>query len=204
MIVLDIETSGTNFHKCGIWQIGALELENPKNIFLQEGRIDKKDQILNILGDKKTVYEITGLKDEDFRDEKKQSQKELLKNFFNWAESTKIKNCICQNPQFDLGFIYRKANEYGFKINLHHRAFDVHTIASLKYYQIHGNFLIKEDHSDMGLTNIFKFCGMQDNRKAHNALEDAKLTAECFSRIVYGKNLLKEYSQYKIPTGLTK
>jgi len=47
MMVFDIETSGTNFYKCGIWQIGALELENPENTFLQEGRIDDKDKILN-------------------------------------------------------------------------------------------------------------------------------------------------------------
>ena len=33
MIVLDIETSGIDRVKCGIWQIGALELENPKNQF---------------------------------------------------------------------------------------------------------------------------------------------------------------------------
>ena len=204
MMVFDIETSGTNFYKCGIWQIGALELENPQNTFLQEGRIDDKDKILNNPGDKKTVYEVTGLKDEDFHDKKKQSQKELLKNFFNWAESVKIKNCICHNPQFDLGFINKKANEYGLKINLPHRAFDLHTIAALKYYQLHGKFLIKGDHGDMDLTTILNFCGMQDNRRAHNALEDAKLTAECFSRLIYGKNLLKEYSQYKIPAHLAK
>ena len=56
----------------------------------------------------------------------------------------------------------------------------------------------------MGLKNILTFCGMQDNRKVHNALEDAKLTAECFSRLVYGKNLFPEYAQFKIPMGLKK
>ncbi len=33
----------------------------------------------------------------------------------------------------------------------------------------------------------------------HNALTDAKLTAECFSRIVYGKNLLEEFKKFPIP-----
>ena len=156
MIVVDIETSGLFPEKHGIWQIGALDFYNPQNTFLQEGRIDKSDRILNNPGDKKTVYEITGLKDEDFRDKKKQSQKKLLKNFFDWAESVKIKNCICQNPQFDLGFINKKANEYGLKIPFHHRAFDLHSFAIFKYHQLHGKFLIKEDHSDMSLAIILE------------------------------------------------
>ena len=56
----------------------------------------------------------------------------------------------------------------------------------------------------MGLTNILKLCGMEDNRQAHNALEDCKLTGECFSRLIYGKNLFSEYIQFKIPLYLTK
>ena len=31
----------------------------------------------------------------------------------------------------------------------------------------------------------------------HNALEDAKLTAECFSRLVYGKEFLPEFKSQK-------
>ncbi len=80
----------------------------------------------------------------------------------------------------------------------------MHSIAQEKYYQINDNFLIEKDHSNMGLSNILKFCGLEDNRKAHNALEDAKLTAECFSRLIYGKSLLKEFSQYKLPEYLSK
>ena len=51
----------------------------------------------------------------------------------------------------------------------------------------------------MGLKNTLKFCGMADNRKNHNALEDAKLTAECFSRIVNGNILFSEFKDFKIP-----
>ena len=206
MIVLDIETRGTDFYKSGIWQIGALEFENPQNTFLEEARIDNEDQIVNIPGDKRTVYEITGLKDEDFRDKRKQSQKKLIQNFFNYVKNLKaIKNCICQNPAFDLGIINIKAGKYGLgKIPFHHRSFDLHTYAQEKYKEIHGKFLIKDDHSDMGLSNILEFCGMKDNRKKHNALEDCKLTAECFSRLVHGKPLFPEYSQFKVPAYLAK
>jgi len=31
---------------------------------------------------------------------------------------------------------------------------------------------------------LLNYSGMEDNRESHNALEDAKLTAECFSRLM--------------------
>jgi len=202
MIVLDIETSGLDFNKCGLWQIGAIDLDNPKNTFLEEARIDDEDVILNDLKAKKTVFEVIGKTEEELKDKSKQTQKELIENFFKWCKNIKIKNCLCQNPQFDLGFIWVKARKYGLEIPIHHRAFDLHSIASLKHFQLNNKFLIKGDHSDMGLKNILSFCGIQDNRGVHNALEDCKLTAECFSRIVYGKNLSLEYIDFPIPNYL--
>jgi len=197
MIVLDIETSGLDFVKCGIWQIGAIDLDTGEE-FLEEARIDDEDLLLDSR-EAKPVLEVIGKKEEDLRNNTKQSQKQLLINFFKWCEKRKLKNCLCQNPQFDLGFIWVKARKYGLDIVLHYRAYDLHSIASLKYFQLNKRFSIKEDHSDMGLKNILDFCGMQDNREAHNALEDCKLTAECFSRIVYGKNLLSEYGGFLVP-----
>lgn len=210
MIVVDVETSGTEPERNGIWQIGALDLSNPQNTFLQESRIDDEDEI------SEEALKVIGKTEKYLRDKNKQSQKELLGKFFNWVNTIKIKNCLCQNPQFDLAFINRKANQYGLKISFHHRAFDLHSIASIRYNQINGKLLIEEDHSGMGLTNILKFCGLEDKRiqlkdggivkqgKPHNALEDAKLTAECFSRLVYGKSLLQEFSKSKLPDYLLK
>lgn len=211
MIVLDIETSGLNPEKHGIWQIGAIDFQNPENIFLEESRIDDNDEI------EPGALKITGKMESELREENRQSQKEILKRFFAWASSVKIKNCICQNPQFDLGFILLKARRHGLIIPLPYRTFDLHTISQIKYYQINGSLLIKNDHSEMGLVGTLAFCGIPDQRMqlnkkskiikeghSHNALEDAKLTAECFSRLVYGKNLFEEFSEFKIPEYLKK
>lgn len=202
MIVVDIETSGLDFEKCGIWQIGALDFNNPENQFLGEARIDEEDKILDE-GDE-TVAEITGKNEEQLRDKTKQSQKQLIENFFKWVEKIKIKNFMCQNPEFDVGFILTKARKYGLEIPFPHRTFDLHTVAQVKHFQIKGEFLIKENKSELGLTNILSFVGMRDDRGAHNGLEDAKLEAECFSRLLFGKNLLPEYSKFKIPGVLRK
>ncbi len=197
MIVVDIETSGLYPEKHGIWQIGALDFYNQSNTFLEEGRIDDEDEATS------GALAVTGKTEFELREKKKQPQKTLLEHFFSWTKNVKIKNCLTQNP-FDSGFLSIKARKYHLEIPFHHRIYDLHSFASLKYKQIHREFLIEKDHSDMGLTNILKFCGMQDNRQAHNALEDVKLTAECFSRLVYGKPLLTQFSQYKIPEYLKK
>lgn len=200
-IVLDIETSGLDMVRCGIWQIGAYDFMTGEK-YLQESRIDDEDEILD--GGKRPVLEVIGKTEEELRDKNKQSQKELLQHFFEWVEKKPMKNFLCQNPQFDVDFLEIKARKYGLEMPFHHRSFNLHDFAQSKYHQLYGKFLVKEGISDMGLSNILTFCGMEDNRQAHNALEDAKLTAECFSRLLKRKNLFPEYSQYEIPEALKK
>ena len=206
MIIVDIEASGGDFAKCGILQIGAIELENPKNVFLENARLNEEYEIVEAtnLVNAKSVVEFTGMTEEEMRNKNKQSEKQLLENFFKFVKKCKIKNFICHCPQFDYGFIWTKANKYGLKVPFYHRAFDISTIALIKYFEIHGKFLIKEDYTDMGLKNILKFVGMKDNRGTHDALEDCELEAECFSRLVYGKNLFPKFAKYKIPEYLIK
>jgi len=204
MIVVDIETSGGDFQKCGLWQIGALELENPENTFLEEARLDDSDEVINStnLKNPRPVLEVIGKTEKQLRDKGKQSEKQLLANFFSWCAKINNRDLICHNPQFDYGFMWVKANKYGLAPPFFHRCFDLHSLAQLKYMQLKGNLLIKENTSDMGLLNLLKFVGMIDNRKAHNGLEDAKLEAEAFFRLVYGKKLLPEYSEFEIPNYL--
>lgn len=196
-IILDIEASGLNKVKCGVWQIGAIDL-NDKEEFFQEGRIDDKDFV------EKDALKVIGKTEEDLRDKNKKTQKQLILEFFQWIETRKVKNFLCQNPQFDVNFLEIKANKYGLKIPFKYKCFDSHTIAQMVYYRINGKFLFEEGSSKMNLGRILEFVGMRDNRQAHNALEDCKLTAECFSRLIYGENLFPEYSQFKIPKELTK
>jgi DNA polymerase-3 subunit epsilon len=195
MIVIDLETSGTDLVNCGIWQIGAVDFEDPKRIFLEEGHIDDKDKV------SKEAMNIIGKTEKEIREKNKRSQKQLLKNFFKWCGKSKIKNYMCENPQFDVAFLETKARKYHLKFPFHYRAFDLHSIAQARILNISGKILVKKGHS-AGFRDIIKFCGMKDERKFHNALEDAKLTAECFSRIFYGKNMIKEYDRFKIPNYL--
>lgn len=203
-IFVDIETSGIDFVRCGIWQIGAVDLSNPKSTFLQEGRIDDEDEILN-LGNR-NLFEVIGKTEEQLRDKNKQSQRELLLNFFDWVKGRKMKNFSSQNPQFDVAFLTVKTRKYELKMPYHYRAFDLHTLAQDVYSDLHGKFLVRrgQDHSGMDLTNVLELCGLKDERKEHNGLEDAKLGGECFSRLKYGESIFPEYKQFSVPRYLLK
>lgn len=209
-IVVDIETSGLDLVKSGIWQIGAVDL-NTMEEFLEEARIDEEDLI------EEGALKVTGKTEEELRDKNKQSQKELIKKFMNWVGPRKMKNFVCHHPHWDIGWIIVRLKKYCLDSKFDHKSFDTHTIAQVKFFELNGKFLTKENNnSNMSLRNVLKLCGIQDTRremrkeeifiegKPHNALEDAKLTAECFSRLVFGKNLFEEYAKFKIPQELRK
>lgn len=208
MIVIDLEFSGLNPYECGIISIGAVDIFNPKNQFYEECRIDKEDKVNCSLGKTKfkikSVEEITGFSEEEMRNPAKPSQKEILQRFFKWTAKCKSQILIGQNPAYDFLFLLGKAKKYKLSFPLSYRTFDLHSIALLKYFQVNKKFLVKNGLSVMGLANISKFCGMTINRKAHNALEDAKIEAECFSRLLYGEGIFEEYERFKLPKYLIK
>jgi len=190
MIVLDLETSGLYPEKCGIWQVGAVEFEKPENIFLEECRIDDDDEI------QKEALIICGKTEEELKDKNKQSQKEMIEKLFKWIEKIKVKNLVCQNPQFDFAFLTMKARKYNIKIPFHYRTIDLHSVAQTIYYIKNKSFSIDEDKCGMGLSKILEMCGEKDERmalkngeivregKPHNALEDAQLEAKCLRKLL--------------------
>jgi len=68
-IVVDLETSGLDLVKSGIWQIGAVDL-NTMEEFFDEARIDDEDEIND------GALKVIGKTEEELRDKNKQSQKE--------------------------------------------------------------------------------------------------------------------------------
>lgn len=194
MIVVDIETTGLSPVKNGIVEIAAIKLDSPEICFQTLCKIDEEDEI-----DTKAL-EVNGQSEEEVRDTKRISQKEALIKFFKWVKEQDDFCIIGQNVgEFDWRFLDIKAEKYGLDFPLHKRSIDLHTLAFLKYAQIHNKLPIADGKSIMNLPNILDLAGLKDERNNHNALEDCKLEAECFSRLVYGKNLLKEYSKFPIP-----
>ena len=74
-----------------------------------------------------------------------------------------------------------------------HRYVDSHAVAYEHFARAGKIILKKEGTSDINLDKILEFLGIEVRGATHNALEDAKLTAEILSRFIYGKNLLPQY-----------
>ena len=196
MIVVDLEMSGLYPERCGIFEIGAVDLETGDEFF-DECRIDDDEVV------KQDALRVVGKTEEQLRDKGRQSQKELLEKFFAWVESRKVKSIVCQNFM-DTNFLEQKARKFALKVPFGWRTFDLHSVGHLKYQQVKGEFLINRGLSSFGLSSLLTFVGMEDPRAKHNALEDAKLEAECFSRVVYGKSFFKEFEEFEIPEYLNQ
>jgi DNA polymerase III epsilon subunit-like protein len=202
MIVVDIETSGISPENNGIWQIGAIELENPENTFLQESKIDSEDKV------DPEALPVIGKTEAELRNPEKQNQEQLVKNFFDWVSKTKNPILVAHNTPFDYGFLTFKARKYGLKIPFNYKTLDLHSIGFQKYLEINKTLPIEEDKSKLNLSAIIEMCGLKDTRiqlkdgkiiqegTPHNGLEDAKMEAECLNRLLFGKPLLRDFSSF--------
>jgi len=209
MIVVDLEMSGMDYQKCGIIEIGAVDLDNGREFF-EEARLGEDFEVINISEAEHTVLEVLGKTEEELRAKNKQNEKELLMHFFEWCKKTRVKNFICHHPHADVAFLEHRARIYGIKFPFKsYKVFDVHTVGQMAFLFLNKSFAFKdkdgETQSAMGLGEVLKLAGMKDNRGTnHNALEDAKLTAEAFSRIVHGEGLFSKYADFLIPEYLIK
>lgn len=214
MIVLDIETTGLT-NDCGICEIGAIDLTNPENYFLQDCRIDEEDTITE------GALKVNGRTRDELFDKNKQSQKEMISNYLKWVEKQSWRIFYGQNVGWDISMIQSKSLKY----NLHKdfmdihgpRGMDLHTIAQGKYFELHGKYFVKENgRSAMNLSKILEFVGILDNRrgvlrgeivkegKPHGALADCRFEGEALYRIKFGKNLFDEFKKFEIPDYLKK
>jgi DNA polymerase III epsilon subunit-like protein len=214
MIILDIETTGlTNY--CGICEIGAINLDELNNYFVQDCRIDEEDTITA------EALKVNGRTLENLKDVSKQSQKELIENYMNWVNNQKEKLFCGQNVGWDISMIQSKAIKYDLHkkfLDIHsQRSLDLHTIAQERHFDIYGKYFLKgTGQSAFNLGKILEFCGIPDERinvrgneilkegKVHGAFEDCKLEGEVYYRLKYGENLFEEFRNLWIPEYLIK
>jgi hypothetical protein len=56
----------------------------------------------------------------------------------------------------------------------------------------------------LGLREILKGLGIPYSGRSHAALANARLEAEAFSRLIYGRALFKKYEKRAIPASFTE
>ncbi len=189
MIVIDLETTGLEPERNSILSLGAVDFFNPNNQFYGECAVQEGKEIdhvaLHINGF--TLPEIVS---------KEKGVQELVNEFIQWSKQVKDNMIGGYYTHFDRSFILEAVKEYRLEW-----PFGIHIV------DVHGLFyshLLKTDElkpgyrTEYSLDHILVYLGLPKEPFPHNALTGAKVTAEAISRLVLGKNLLKEFEKYPI------
>jgi len=188
MIVLDVETTGTNTHKHSIISLGAVEFDHPENQFYAECRPWEGAEITD------EALKINGFTRTQLANQPK-SHDQLIVEFLKWTQPIKNKTIAGQNVWFDALFFKEALRKLGVPWTFGHRYVDSHTLAYEHFARAGKLILKKGGTSDINLDKILEFLSIKVRGKTHNALEDAQLTAEILSRLIYGKNLFPQYAK---------
>ena len=122
MIILDIETTGTDPRRHSIVEVGAIDFDNPGIFFNERCSVWKGAEI-----DFKAL-EINGLTLNEIRDKTIFTQKELISSFMMWVDPIEDRTIAGQNVDFDINFLNESAARCGFEFSLGKRKVDQHSI----------------------------------------------------------------------------
>ncbi len=195
MIVIDIEASGTEPKIHSIVSLGALDFSNPDNRFYEECHIWDGAHIMD------EALAVNGFTEDDIRDTRKQSEGELVKKFAEWSQHAEDRTLAGQNVSFDRDFVKAACDREDLPWDFAHRTIDTHTLCYMHMVKSGLTPPIDPQHkrSALNLDTVLKYCGIPDEPKPHNALTGALCHAEVTSRLLYGKKLLPEFSQFDVP-----
>ena len=203
MIIVDIETTGVYPEKHAILSIGAVEFEHPENQFYEECRIWEGAEVMQEGEDgMRYALDVNGFTEENIRDQKKKSQKKIMEDFSAWIQTCKEHTFAGENPSFDRDFLRETAKRENISWPLGRRTIDLHSVGYTHMLKRGATPPTKNKRTDLNLDKILVYVGLPEEPKPHHALTGAKCEAEAFSRVLFAKNLLKEYAQYAIPDSL--
>ncbi len=193
MIILDIETSGTNPWKHSILSIGAVDFLDLKRTFSRECQIRPGAHI------SEEGLAVNGFSREEIADPRKETEEKIVADFFAWAMESRDHTIAGQNPSFDVSFLQVASEEYGLNFPLAHRTFDLHSVCAAHMIKRGLNLPLENKRSALNSDSIMEYVGLPHEPKPHIAFNGAKWEAEAFSRLFYNKPLFPEFKEYKIP-----
>lgn len=193
MLIVDVETTGIDSQKHSIASVGALDFRDPQRHFYEECRIWEGAEVTA------QALKINGFSAEELHSPEKKALEEIVKEFLAWSVSVKGKTIAGENPSFDLDFLRASAMRYGISWPFGYRTIDLHSLCYSHYLKRGLAPPIKEGRSDLNLDKILDYVQLPPEPQPHNALMGAKLEAEAFCRLIYGRSLLTEFQHYLVP-----
>ncbi len=193
MIVVDIETTGTNPGKHSILSIGAIDLSRPELIFNEECRIWEGAHV------EPEALKVNGYTEEQITDPAKQTEEALIKKFLAWMEEREDRTVAGQNPSFDTGFIRSASARCSVNMPLAYRTIDLHSIVYYHMVRRGETPPTIHHHSAINSDLIMAYVGIPAEPKPHIAINGATWEAEALHRLLYDKPLLTRFEAFPIP-----
>lgn len=198
MIVVDIETTGLDPRKHSIASIGALDFGNPENQFYEECRIWEGADVAA------DALRVNGFTEAQVKDPKKQSLEAMMQKFVAWTKSVGYLTFAGGNVFFDRDFLHATAQRYTLDWIFSYRIIDLHSLAYAHHLSRGILPPSKDSRTDLSVDKILVYTGLPAEPKPHIGIVGAKMEAEAFSRLIYGKSLLKEYAHFPVPDYLIR
>ncbi len=194
MIVLDIETTGTDPKFHSIASIGAIDFAEPeRGEFYAECRIFKGARI------EKEALAVNGFTEAELVDPSKKTEEEIIKEFFDWAKKSKDHTMSGQNPHFDTSFLVAAAERSHLDFSIPKRVVDLHSVCLA--HMIWKGIVppLSHNRSDLNSDSIMKYVGIPPEIHPHKAINGARIEAEAFSRLLYNRPFFESYKAYPVP-----
>jgi len=193
MIVIDVETTGTNPLKHSILSIGAVDSRYPSERFSEECRMFNGAHVDPV------ALTINGFSKEEITLGTKQTEHELISAFLSWLELREEITPAGQNPLFDLGFLEAASHRASQNYFLPHRSIDLHSVT---YMHMIGRGItppVLNKKTDLNSDKIMEYVGIPFEPKPHKALNRALWELEAFSRLLFNEPLLSEFKKFPLP-----
>lgn len=193
MLIVDVETTGTDTKFHSLLSIGAIDFDNPERVFFEEcsafpgAKIEEEATIINGIGEIEAF------------DSHKQTDKELIEHFLEWMKEADDHTIAGQNPQFDTSFLIETAKRYHINFSIPKRIVDLHS-ATWTHMLLNGlKPPLEHSRSALNSDTIMNYVGIPTEPHPHIAINGAKYEAEAFSRILRNKSFFDEFKGFPIP-----
>jgi DNA polymerase-3 subunit epsilon len=193
MLVVDVETTGIAPSRHSIVSIGAVDFAYPANQFYRECRPFEGAEV------DAGALEVNGFTLEQLSDTGRPRLLDALHDFLSWARGCNDQTLAGQNTFFDRDFLELAVHRYHLEWPFGRRIIDLHSVC-YTHMLTHGKRPpMKEQRADLTNDRILKYVGLPEEPRPHHALTGAKMEAEAFSRLLYGRSLLQEFELHPLP-----
>ncbi len=191
MIVVDIETSGTNPYQHGILAIGAIDTLDCTRTFDMKCRLFEGAKV------DKDALDYNGFSDIENKD--LPTDEEIVSMFLKFIMKSEDHTLAGQNPAFDMGFLNATCERYKINNTIAKRTIDLHSVCITHLANRGKEYPVMKNRSALDSDSIMAYVGIPAEPRPHtSALTGALYEAEAFSRLLYGKNLLPQFKEFPI------